>query len=154
MPADTPRDVIRSFLAGQSTLSLATLGPDGHPQAASLFFVADDQLCLYWTSGPHSRHSLNLAHDARAAVTVHASVWSWTEIRGVQMEGQVERLPAGEAWQAAWQRYLAKFPFVREFQAEVSRSNFYRFTPEWVRLVDNSQGFGHKDEFRLETPPE
>jgi uncharacterized protein YhbP (UPF0306 family) len=151
MTADTTRATIQALLAEQSTLTLATLSPAGEPQAASLFFAAAGDLSLYWTSGSHSRHSLNLDRNPRAAVTVHAAAWSWTDIRGVQMEGRVERLPAGEAWQAAWQLYLAKFPFVRDFQAEVSRSNFYRFTPGWVRLIDNSQGFGHKDELRLDS---
>jgi len=25
-------------------------------------------------------------------------------------------------------------------------SSFYRISPEWIRLIDNSKGFSHKDE--------
>ncbi|MGH2522511.1 MAG: pyridoxamine 5'-phosphate oxidase family protein, partial [Anaerolineales bacterium] len=75
---------IYRFLAAHSTLTLATLNPDGQPMAASLFFVADAELNLYWVSGPRSRHSLNLEKNARAAVTVHNETWTWTEIAGVQ----------------------------------------------------------------------
>ncbi len=35
---------------------------------------------------------------------------------------------------------------VVDFQAEVSRSNFYVFRPSWMRLIDNSHSFGHKEE--------
>jgi uncharacterized protein YhbP (UPF0306 family) len=80
------------------------------------------------------------------ALTVHNATWTWTEIAGVQMEGDVAIVAAGPAWQAAWDRYLQKFQFVEEFQAEVSRSNFYVFTPVWARLIDNKLGFGHKEE--------
>jgi uncharacterized protein YhbP (UPF0306 family) len=140
------RGAVREFLSSQSTLTLATLGDDGRPMAASLFFVSDDDLCLYWVSGPASRHSHNVRQRADVAVTVHNQTWSWMEIMGVQMEGRVSVIPAGDEWHAVWERYLAKFPFVREFEAEVSRSNFYRFTPRWARLINNKAGFGHKDE--------
>jgi uncharacterized protein YhbP (UPF0306 family) len=65
------------------------------------------------------------------------------------MEGEAAIIPAGQAWSDVWERYRAKFPFVDDFQAEVSRSNFYVLTPRWVRLIDNSQGFGHKVELTL-----
>jgi uncharacterized protein len=141
---------IASFIATFSTLTLATLEAQGQPMAASLFFVSGAALNVYWVSGAHSRHSVNLARDSRAAITVHNATWTWTAIAGVQMEGSVAVVPAGLAWQAVWDRYRLKFPFVGEFQGEVSRSNFYHFTPAWARLVDNGQGFGHKEEVRFE----
>jgi len=29
------------------------------------------------------------------------------------------------------------------------RSEFYRFVPKWIRLIDNNVAFGHKEEFAL-----
>jgi uncharacterized protein len=138
-----------AFLAAHSTLSLATLGPDGQPMVASLFFVTDDWPRIYWLSAASSRHSRNLAERPRAAISVHAATWRWTEIVGVQLEGTVAVVPPGADWQAAWERYVAKFPFAVEFQAELARSSLYRLTPRWARLVDNAQGFGHKDELEF-----
>lgn len=149
-PIPHPPSAIRHFLAAHSTLTLATMSGDGWPLAASLFFAASADLKVYWVSGAKSRHSLALSAHPRVAVTVHNAVWSWTEIAGVQMEGEARVLSAGSEWQAAWELYLAKFPFVKpEFEAEISRSNFYCFTPDWVRLIDNARGFGYKEEFRL-----
>lgn len=145
MTHDT-RQAIQSFLSAHSTLTLATVAAEGAPQAASLFFVADAELRLYWASGSNSRHSRNIVSRQDVAVTVHNETWSWTEIAGVQLEGAVTVVPAGPAWQAVWELYLAKFPFVRDFQDEVARSNFYVLTPRWARLIDNSQGFGYKSE--------
>jgi uncharacterized protein YhbP (UPF0306 family) len=140
---------IRNFLAQHSTLTLATVSAEGHPMAASLFFAEDDDLNLYWVSGVGSRHSLNLSANPSAAVTVHRATWSWREIAGVQMEGEVAALRAGAETAAAWDRYRAKFPFVGEFEAEVARSTFYCFQPRWARWLDNAQGFGHKEEVTL-----
>lgn len=141
------QSAISNFLAEHSTLSLATVSGDGLPLAANLFFASDAGLNLYWVSGAKSRHSLALSVHPRVAITVHAEVWSWAEIAGVQMEGMARVLSAGPEWQAAWELYLAKFPFVKDdFEAEISRSNFYCFSPQWVRLIDNTRGFGHKEE--------
>ena len=117
--------------------------------AASLFFAADDKLRLYWVSGARSRHSRNLGALVKAAVTVHAAAWSWTEIRGVQLEGSALPLTRLEEREAAWKLYLDKFAFAREFEAEVSRSTFYRFTPRWARLIDNRVSFGHREEIQF-----
>ena len=140
------RQAIRNFLAAHSTLTLATVSAEGLPMAASLFFAEDAGLNLYWVSGVASRHSVNVYRHPQAAVTIHNTTWTWTEIAGVQMEGEAVALPLHTEAEAAWGIYLAKFPFVSEFEAEVRRSNFYKFTPRWARLIDNARGFGHKEE--------
>lgn len=139
-------ETVQAFLQKNSTLALATVSPSGRVTAASLFFASDPQLRLYWTSGSHSRHSQNLNHHSQAAVAVHGAYWTWDEIQGVQMEGSVAIVPAGPGWSSVWDLYLAKFPMARDFQAEIYRANFYCFTPRWVRLIDNGQGFGYKQE--------
>jgi uncharacterized protein YhbP (UPF0306 family) len=146
MTGDDTRARLAEFLAAQSTLSLATLGAGGQPESASLFFAADTDLRLYWLSSGHSRHSQNLARQPAVAVTIHNQTWSWTEITGVQMQGPAVLVPAGEAWHAAWSLYLAKFSFASQMEAEVRKSNFYVLTADWIRLIDNRLGFGHKEE--------
>jgi uncharacterized protein YhbP (UPF0306 family) len=146
MSGGETRTQISRLLAEQSTLTLATIDPAGQPIAASLFFAADTQLNLFWTSSANSRHSRNIARDARAAVTVHNATWSWRDIVGAQLEGEAVEIGPGADWQSALDLYLSKFPFAKGFEAELSRSSFYRFTPRWGRLIDNGQGFGHKEE--------
>ena len=139
---------IREFLGKHSTLTLATIDAAGQPQAAALFFAGDGDTLIF-LSGAKSRHSLNAAATGKAAITVQGETWDWREIAGVQMEGRVEIIPAGTAWERAWQVYKAKFPFVVEFEDEASRSEFYRFTPHWIRLIDNSVRFGYREEIDL-----
>ncbi len=148
-PLQSVPSVVKNFLAAHSTLTLATVGAINEPQAAPLFFAADDVGSLLFVSGAKSRHCLNIAANGSAAVTVYGETWNWNEIAGVQMEGTVSAIPAGPEREAAWETYKAKFPFVVEFEDEVSRSNFYRFTPRWVRLIDNSVRFGYREEITL-----
>jgi uncharacterized protein len=139
-----------NLLAKHSTLTLATATASGLPEAAPLFFAAAADGSLLFLSGTESRHSLNIAANDRAAVAIYGETRSWNDIIGLQMEGVVSAIPAGPEREAAWVTYKAKFPFVVEFEAEVSRSTFYRFTPRWVRLIDNGVRFGYKEEFTVE----
>jgi uncharacterized protein YhbP (UPF0306 family) len=136
--------------ATHSTLTLATTTASGLPQAAPLFFAAAADGSLIFVSGAESRHSVNIAANGKAAVTIYGDTWNWNEITGVQMEGLVSAIPAGPEREAAWETYKAKFPFVVDFEDEVSRSNFYRFTPRWVRLIDNRVRFGYREEFTVD----
>jgi uncharacterized protein YhbP (UPF0306 family) len=142
---------IKQFLAEHTTLTLATLGPDSQPQAAPLFFAEMDDLSLLFISEKKVRHSQNIEKNNRVAVTVYADGQSWQNIRGVQLEGHCAAL-SGAAARQARQVYLAKFPFIAQnkiLAAMLHVVTFYKITPVWIRLTDNTQGFGHKDELRL-----
>ena len=143
------RGKIEEFLAKRSTMTLATVNAEGQPQAAPLFFATEDDGSLVFVSSPKSRHGANIAANGRAAVTIQGETWDWKEIAGVQIEGEVHRIPPGMGREQAWEVYKAKFPFVPEFALEVMRSEFYRFVPRWMRLIDNGVRFGYKEETEL-----
>ncbi|MGW8249114.1 MAG: pyridoxamine 5'-phosphate oxidase family protein [Anaerolineales bacterium] len=132
-----------------STMTLATCGADGQPHAAAVYFAADHDLRLHFFSNPDSRHSRHLAADPRAAATIQPQCFDWQDIRGLQISGEVIRLEAGQTWDTVWQIYLQKFPFTGGLKDIVARNQMYAFIPRWVRLVDNRQGFGFKQEWHL-----
>ena len=149
---DDMRPVLGEFLAGQSTMTLATAGvEDGRPQAAPLFFASDDGFNLYWISSPDSRHSLNIADWNDAAATIYVPTWEWNGIKGVQLEGDAVPVVEDDERQRALALYRAKFPFVNERFAElIEQSVIYVLRPRWLRWLDNARRFGYKQEFRLE----
>ncbi len=147
--ADDSLAQVRAFLAERNTLTLATLGPDGDPQAADLYYAETDDLALYFVSVPGSRHAANIARYPRVAVTIHADSSRWRDIRGVQLEGTCVPVTGAErAW--AWARYTTKFPFILA-DAALSRAlqkvSVYRITPRWLRWIDNTAGLGHNQEW-------
>jgi nitroimidazol reductase NimA-like FMN-containing flavoprotein (pyridoxamine 5'-phosphate oxidase superfamily) len=91
----TDLDQIAALLKSESTLALATCCEDGAPHVAPLFYIAGENLELYWFSSPSSRHSSNLEANRAAAVTVYRPTEEWKEIRGVQMRGVVSIVAAG-----------------------------------------------------------
>lgn len=140
-------------------MTLATSGADNAPQAAAVFYAADEALNLVFVSSPNSRHSLNLMQQPRVAATIQADNQAWQAIQGLQIEGTAQMVEgATELAKAAWV-YAGRFEFVRGLldgdngpavlRGPLASSRFYVLRPVWIRLVDNAQGFGHKEELYL-----
>lgn len=127
-------------------MTLATSGPGGEPHAAPVYFAADAYPRLYFFSDPASQHGADLAVHPQAAAALHPLVAGWQEIRGLQLRGRVRRVEPGPEWEQAWALYQAKFPFVNQLKDELARTALYAFEPDWIRRVDNRQGFGFKEE--------
>lgn len=142
---------IQEFLADHTTLTLATVARDGRPQAAPLFFAEMEDLSLVFISERKTRHSHNIGRDSRVAATIYADGQDWHSIRGIQLEGICTAL-SGSAAQAARTVYLAKYSFIGQnklLAMMLKLVTFYKITPIWIRLVDNSRGFGHKEEMQF-----
>lgn len=145
-----PTDPDGEFFA-LPAMSLATQGLDGQPHAATVYFAADDtRRNLYFFSDPASQHSLDLATNPRAALTIEPPLDDWRAIRGLQLRGTVQAVAPGPAWEQGWQVYLARFPFVKDMREIIARNTLYTFRPDWIRRIDNRRGFGYKEEWTPE----
>ena len=142
-------ELFATNLLSTSTMTLATTGVNGISHAAPVYFVADEDLQLYFFSDPESQHAQDIAHQAAAAVAFYPECFSWEDIRGVQMRGEVHLVEPGAAWDRAWLLYQSKFPFVSALKEIVAQNAMYVFIPDWIRLVDNQRGFGYKQEWTL-----
>lgn len=142
------RERALAYLGGHNVATLSTCGSDG-PWAAAVFY-ASESFTLYFLSLPSSRHGRNLAADPRAAATVQEDYRDWPEIKGIQMEGRVAVL-AGLDRERALRLYARKFPLIADpaeagISDALSRVWWYSLIPERVYFVDNSVGFGHRDQ--------
>ena len=159
MTTDALRRDIAEFLASHNTLSLATTQGD-RPWAASVFFASDAALTLYFVSDPETHHGQDLQYSTRVAGTVNADCETWADIRGVQLTGEARQI-ARDDRSRVLNLYLAKFDevaqLIRDPQTEQHRAvgkrlaatPFYSLRPDWIRLIDNTRGFGFKQELTL-----
>jgi PPOX class probable F420-dependent enzyme len=83
----TPEEV-ETFLARPLTGVLSTLGRDGGPHAAGMWFAAGDEAIRMWTYAK-SQKAVNLRRDPRAALLVEEGS-AYKELRGVLIRGRVE----------------------------------------------------------------
>jgi PPOX class probable F420-dependent enzyme len=89
---------VDDFLGAERTCRVATVGGDGRPHVAPLWFVWDGA-ALWLNSLTRSQRWTDLARDPRIAVVVDAGV-EYTELRGVEVSGRAEvvgEVPRGEA---------------------------------------------------------
>jgi uncharacterized protein YhbP (UPF0306 family) len=115
-------------------------------------FYASHGFDLYFLSSPRSRHAGDIALSGRAAATVQEDYAEWSEIMGVQLEGSVEMLSGSDEARAK-SLYGSKFPFASgaatapdAIAAALARVRWYRLAATRAWFVNNTLGFGHRDQ--------
>ncbi|MGA4947040.1 hypothetical protein [Streptomyces lydicamycinicus] len=105
---------------------------------------------LYFVTATATRHGRALAEPgARVAFTAQRDGQEWSGLTGLQGRGRCRPLTGAER-AAGWQVYVERFPFVAtsdRLRAALERTTLWELRPDWLRLIDNSQGFGHKEEW-------
>jgi PPOX class probable F420-dependent enzyme len=79
-------DEIGAFLDGSMKVQVATVGPDGAPHLATLFYVVEDGRIAFWTYGA-SQKIVNLRRDPRVTCLVEDGE-DYFELRGVSIRGR------------------------------------------------------------------
>ena len=153
---------IARFLEERNTLSLATTQAD-QPWAASVLFASDQALNIYFVSDPKTHHGQDLGANTRVAGTVNGNCEGWSDIQGVQLTGHASQVPNPDRSRVLT-LYLDKFADVAQLIRQprsdqdkliggrLATTPFYQLRPEWIRLIDNTRGFGFKQELELHNP--
>ena len=148
--ADGLRRQALDYLQQHTVVTLATGGPEGLWAAA--VFYASDGFELVFLSAGHTRHCQNLTANPRVAATIQENYDDWPKIQGIQLAGLVQSLE-GKERAAAIALYQDKYPFIKSAGAVVWKALqkviWYRLKPEQLYFIDNSKGFGHRDEVNL-----
>lgn len=157
--ADDLRARLSAYLAEQTTATLASVSDDGAPHACDVFYAHADDLTLYFLSDPKTRHAQNVTRTARVSATVHGTSSGWEEIRGLQIEGVATRVTEPVERARAFALYLGKYGFVKQWLTSVDLLGtmlkglgvveLYKISPQWIRFIDNTLGFGHKEEINV-----
>lgn len=147
---ETTEQLALTYLESHQVMTLATYGPLGLWAAA--VFYASDRYELIFLSAGETRHAQNLAASSRVAATIQEDYEDWPAIQGIQLEGTVRQLLGNEKMDAI-ALYQDKYRFIRSPEPFLVRAlekvNWYQLTPELLYFIDNSKGFGHRDEIEL-----
>jgi nitroimidazol reductase NimA-like FMN-containing flavoprotein (pyridoxamine 5'-phosphate oxidase superfamily) len=127
-------------------MTLATIRPDGYPQATTVSFAHDDMV-LYAGVGRNSQKAENIRRNGKVSLTINLPYHDWREIRGLSMSATAELLedPLEAARAAACLE--RRFPAVAEWVGpDMGHAvAFLRIRPQMVSVIDYSKGFGHTD---------
>lgn len=148
----TLKPQLSQFLVDHNVINLATTGEDG-PWASAVFYVYSAG-SFYFLSSPHTRHCRNLALDNRVAATIQDEVEQWQKIKGVQLQGNVNRV-AEDQTASVIRLYSERFPVTGadappEIAQALDKVHWFQLTPTRILLIDNARGLGHRDEIDLD----
>ena len=147
---------VRLFLISHNTISIASVEVM-EVSAASVFYVSDLDLNIYFLSFDKTLHSQHIFKNKNVAATINKDVEDWTDIKGLQIKGHAEKLGSHQR-EEVLKKYREKFKYINQILDAPKNSNeqkiaeqfqkisIFVFTPTSFRLIDNSLGFGKKME--------
>ena len=138
------RDCIVRFLEQGLDLTLATLRPDGWPQATTVSYVSDG-LILYFGCGAQSQKAQNLASDDRVSATIDLPYRDWREIRGLSLSGHARALTTPDDATFVGRLFRQKFPQISSHLLQSGEMALFAITPLWISILDYTRGFGHTE---------
>src|SRR5689334_5545937 len=141
------RKKILTLLDQHRIMTIATVRPDGWPQATTVGY-ASEGLTLYFLCGLESQKAANLARDDRVSLTIDHDTPQVMEITGLSMAAHAQAVSdPGEA-EKAMRLMFAKYPEQRSLPLPMPRPgdvSIIRLTPVVISVLDYSKGFGHTD---------
>lgn len=141
------RNKILALLDQHRIMTIATLRPDGWPQATTVGYV-NEGLVLYFLCGLDSQKAANLARDDRVSLTIDHDTPDLMAITGLSMAAHAQAVvDRDEA-----NRILGMFPLKYPENIAVpipmptpEEVRIFRVTPTVISVLDYSKGFGHTE---------
>jgi nitroimidazol reductase NimA-like FMN-containing flavoprotein (pyridoxamine 5'-phosphate oxidase superfamily) len=141
------RRKIQTLLDQHRIMTIATLRPDGWPQATTVGY-ANDGLTLYFLCGPDSQKAENLARDERVSLTIDHDSPQVIEITGLSMAAHAQRVVDPAEAEKALHLLIQKYPQQTSLPVQMPKPSdvaVFRVAPKVISVLDYSKGFGHTD---------
>ena len=130
-----PEKKIIDFVARHHVLTLATISESGAPYCAACFYAYDKSSNrIIFTTDDNTTHGKNMIADNRISCGINLETRVVGKVQGIQICGKVHR---GE--DADKMTYIKRFPY-----AAVAPLNIWVIEPDFMKLTDNTLGFGKK----------
>jgi PPOX class probable F420-dependent enzyme len=141
------KDQILTLLDQHRIMTIATLRPDGWPQATTVGY-ANEGLTLYFLCGKDSQKAANLARDDRVSLTIDHDSPQVMKITGLSMAARAQAVAdPGEA-RKAMELLMKKYPEQSGPPLPMPTADevrIVRVKPVVISVLDYSKGFGHTD---------
>ncbi len=150
---------IELSLTNHYTISIATAAKE-ELWSASVFYVSDQKLNIYFISFDESKHIQGILKNKRVSATINQDVSDWMQIKGLQLQGVAYKVPEQHR-KNILNAYRQKFDSIHELldlpktddEKKIAKQfnsiSLFCFEPHWIRLLDNSLGFGSKEEIEI-----
>ena len=141
------RKKILALLEQHRVMTIATLRPDGWPQATTVGYV-NEGLTLYFLCGLNSQKAENLARDDRVSLTIDHDTPQIMEITGLSMAARAQAVFDRSEAEKVLQMLPLKYPEQVSLPGPIpapEQVRIFRVTPTIISVLDYTKGFGHAD---------
>jgi nitroimidazol reductase NimA-like FMN-containing flavoprotein (pyridoxamine 5'-phosphate oxidase superfamily) len=141
------KDFVLDILNRCTDLTLATVRPDGYPQATTVSY-ANDGLTIYVIVGRNSQKANNIRNCNKVSLTVDLPYADWNHIKGLSMGATARILDQPDEIQHAGACMMQRFPKEAAQWAEEAKAHdmaMLEIKPQVVSVLDYEKGFGHTD---------
>jgi len=141
------RRKIHTLLDQHRIMTIATLRPDGWPQATTVGYV-NEGLTLYFLCGLDSQKAVNLARDDRVSLTIDHDTPDLMAITGLSMAAHAQAVTDPAEAEKVLRMLPSKYPEQSSLPVAMptpSDVKIFRVTPTVISVLDYSNGFGHTD---------
>src|SRR5688572_19390768 len=138
---------ILGLLDEHRIMTIATLRPDGWPQATTVGYVNED-LTLYFLCGLESQKAKNLARDNRVSLTIDRDTADLMRITGLSMAARAHKVDERAQAERILRMFPLKYPDAPPLPFEMPQPDeirLFRVEPTVISVLDYAQGFGHTD---------
>jgi len=134
-------------------MTLATIRPDGYPQATTVSYVHDG-LTICAGIGLGSQKAENIQHNSKVSAVINLDYEDWPHICGISLAGTADFVQGTEQIERVAQALLRKFPEAKDFAQGGDAFPwqgllFLRVRPTIISLLDYSLGFGHTELYEV-----
>ena len=142
----TIRKRILDVLKRHNIMTVATVRPDGYPQATTVTYV-NDGLTLYFGCDGSSQKVRNIKRNRKVSLTIDHDEKNWNKIRGISLGGTAELVARKrKTFQRAFKLMTKKFPELGKLSdAEMEDFAVVKISPKVISLLDYTKGLGHTD---------
>lgn len=144
---DAIQQKILAILDQHRIMTVATLRPDGWPQATTVGYV-NDGLVLYFLCGLDSQKAKNLARDDRLSLTIDHDTADLMTITGLSMAARAHAVVDRAEAEKVLGMLPLKYPEAKPLPMKMptlDEVRLFRVTPTVISLLDYSKGFGHTE---------
>jgi len=144
---DTLRRKIVALLDEHRIMTVATLRPDGWPQATTVGYV-NEGMTLYFLCALDSQKARNIARDNRISLTIDHDTADLMAITGLSMAAFADPVEDRAEAEKVLRMLPAKYPDSPPLPFQMPGPDdvrLFRVTPVVISVLDYSKGFGHTD---------
>lgn len=141
MTPSTKRFILEQLKTNR-IMSLATVRPDGYPQATTVTY-ANDGLTLYFACDRNGQKVRNLRRSSKVSLTINKDTADWKKITGLSMGATAKVLDRPADTKRALALLSRKFKDMKNLsEDDLAETVFVRVQPKVISMLDYRREFG------------